>query len=61
MKTTGIDFSNENQTNKDKPKMLPEAKSPLRSVRPQKSMVRVKSLRPKRMSLSRRVAVKKNS
>ena len=35
--------------------------TPLKSARPQKSMVRVQSLKPKRMQISRSIKLKTNS
>jgi len=56
MKTTEINFSKEDTT-KDQKTMNAEAAISVRSLRPQKSMVRVKSLRPKRLVAARRVSI----
>lgn len=56
MKTKETNFSKENQT--ENSKMLPETKIVPRSVRPIKSMMRVKSLKPKRMTIAMKVTTK---
>ncbi|MBD65462.1 MAG: hypothetical protein CME62_09665 [Halobacteriovoraceae bacterium] len=49
MKTTDMNsFERDNQKT-EKQKILGEINKPSRSLRPQKSMVRVKSLKPKRL------------
>ena len=54
METKENNFSKESQT--ENSKILPETKIIPRSVRPVKSMVRVKSLKPKRMGIAKKVA-----
>lgn len=58
METKETKFSNEN--NQQNLKIVPETKIIPKSVRPQKSMVRIKSLKPKRMSIARKVTTKNN-
>jgi hypothetical protein len=60
MKTTKIDFSKENSQQNDT--SLPgDTVQPLKSIRPNKSMVRVKSLKPNRMNLAGKVAIKRKN
>ena len=56
METKETNFSKENQT--ENSKLFPETRIVPRSVRPSKSMMRVKSLKPKRISIARKVTFK---
>ncbi len=59
MKTTRIDFSKESSQEKDSVKTMNDnATNNLRSLRPQKSMMRVKSLKPKRLILGTKLRTK---
>lgn len=59
MKTTEKDLSENTLTQKDfTTNMSIKNTSPLRSVRPQKSMVRIKSLKPKRLNIASKVMMK---
>ena len=56
MKTAEINFSKEDSS-KQKKTITADAVTSLRSIRPPKSMVRVKSLRPKKVGGARRVII----
>lgn len=59
MKTTdNKDLSTDKMTDKPKRSLINgEIVGPLRSLRPQKSMVRVKSLKPQKFNRSRKVSI----
>lgn len=48
----------ENETTQESIKTVKIKMNPLKSLRPQKSMVRVKSLKPKRLRIASKVSVK---
>lgn len=57
METKETNFSKEKQT--ENSKILSSIKVAPRSVRPLKSMMRVESFKPRRMSIARQVVIKK--
>ena len=63
MKTTENSITSETETTHTKTvrsRVISPISSPSKSIRPQKSMMRIQSLKPKRLNIATKVSVKKS-